>query len=79
MLRIYVNPLMLNCTSSICRLDPMVFWTITLELTIISENISRRVIGNVLINILQSIVSLIMLLPAIFHQNCLAAFGCCGH
>ena len=49
--------------------------TVTLELTIILQNISRRVVGNVLINIPPSNMFLILHLPAIFHQNCQAVLA----
>ena len=48
---------------------------ITLELKIILQNISRRVLGSVLNNISPSNIFSTMLLLERFHQNCLAVFG----
>ena len=48
----------------------MILLTITFKLMMISQNISRRVVGNVLVNISPSNISLTMLSPARFHQNC---------
>ena len=58
---------------------PDIILTITLELRMFLQNISRRVAGNVLINIPPSNIFLIILLPARFHQNCLTVFGRCKH
>ena len=51
----------------------MILLTITLKLRMILQNISRGVVGNVLINVSPSNIFLTLLLPAIFHQNCKAA------
>ena len=50
--------------------------TITLELKIILQNISRRVVGS---DISLSNIFLTMHLPEIFHQNDQAAFDRCEH
>ena len=50
----------------------MILLEITLELTMIFKNISRRVVGNVLINISPSKVFLNMRSLQRFHQNCQA-------
>ena len=47
----------------------LILLMITLELTMILQHISRRVVGYVLINISPSNIFLIKLLPARFHQN----------
>ena len=46
--------------------------TTILELRLILQNIWRRVVINILINISPSNIFLNMFLPAIFHQNCQA-------
>ena len=45
----------------------------------ILQNIWKKVVGNVLVKISLSNILLTLLLPARFHQNCQAAFGCCEH
>ena len=50
----------------------MILLKITLELTMILQNISRRVVGNVLISISPSNSFLNMLSLKRFHQNCQA-------
>ena len=50
-----------------------------LELKMISQNISRRVVGSVLINISPSNIFPTMLLLERFHQACQAVFGHCEH
>ena len=57
----------------------MILWTITFELRMILQNICRRVVGNVLINISPSNILPIMLKPVNFHHNCQAGFGRCEH
>ena len=57
----------------------MILWTITFELRMILQNISRRVVGNVLINISPSNILPIMLKPVNFHQHCQAGFGRCEY
>ena len=56
-----------------------ILMTITCKLRIILQNIGRRVVGSIVGNISYSIIIPIMLFPEIFHQNCQAAFGHCGH
>ena len=53
----------------------MILLTITSELSLILQNIWRRVVGNVLNNISHSNIFPVLLLPARFHQNRQAAFG----
>ena len=53
----------------------MILKAITLKLRIILQNIWRRVVGNVLMNISPSNTFLTLLLPAIFHQNCQAVLA----
>ena len=53
----------------------LILMTIISKLRIVLQNISKRVISNVLINISPSNIFLNMLLPALCHQNCQAAFG----
>ena len=57
----------------------MILLTITFELGIILQNIWRRVVGNVLINISPSNILPIVLKPDRFLQNCQAGFGRCEH
>ena len=57
----------------------MIHLKITLELTLILLNISRRVVGNILINISPSNIFSTMFLLARLHQKCQAALGRCGH
>ena len=49
----------------------------TWKVRMILQNSRRRVEGNLLINISSSYIFLAMLLPARFHQKCLAVFGSC--
>ena len=58
---------------------PVTFMTITLKVRIILENIWRRVVGNVQINISPLNIFLNLLLPARFHQNDQAVFGHCEY
>ena len=53
----------------------MIFLTITFELGIILQNIRRRVVGIVLINISPSNILPIMLYAARYHQNCQAVLA----
>ena len=53
--------------------------TITLLLRMILQNTSRRVVGNVWINISPSNIFLIVHLPARFDQNCQAVFRRCEY
>ena len=57
----------------------MILLTITFELRMISQNIWRRVVGNVLINISPSNIFLTLLLPVWFYQICQSAFGRCDN
>ena len=52
---------------------------ITFQLGIILQNISRRVVDNVLIHISPSNIVPIVLKPERFLQNCQAGFGRCEH
>ena len=52
---------------------------ITLDVIMILQNISGRVVGYVLVHISPSNIFVTMLLPARFHQKCQAAFGRCKH
>ena len=51
--------------------------TITLELKMISQNISRIIVGNVLINISSSNIFSTTLMLGGYHQKYQAAFGHC--
>ena len=75
----WVNPLMLKAFFENCRLELMKLLTITFELGIILQNIRRRVVGNVLINISPSNILPIVLKPERFLQNGQAGFGRCEH
>ena len=77
-----INPLILKSPSR--KLEKLssgsqLLSTITSELRRILHYIWRKVVGIFLINISQSNIFLTRLLPAIFHQNCQAAFGCCEY
>ena len=52
----------------------MILLTITLELRMILQNISRGVVGSVLMNISPSNILPIVLKSERFHQNCQAGF-----
>ena len=45
----------------------------------IFQDISRRVVGSVFMNIFSSIVFSILLFAEIFYQNCKAVYGDYGH
>ena len=62
------NPLMLesSCGHQMSS-GSLILLTITLELAIILQNISRRFVSNVLINIPPSNMFLVVFLPATFH------------
>ena len=57
----------------------MILLAIPLILRIILQNIWRRVVDDVLINISPSNIFLTFLLPASFHQKCKADLGCSEH
>ena len=52
---------------------------ITLTLRMILQNISRRVVVCVLMNISSSNTLLILLLTEIYNQKCQTVVGCYGH
>ena len=51
--------------------------TITQELRVILQNISMRVVDNVLNDISPLTIPLTLFLPAKFHEMCQTAFCCC--
>ena len=57
----------------------MLLLMINFDLRMILQNLWRRVVGNVLMNISPSNILLTMLLPTKYHQSCSAAFGRCAH
>ena len=76
---LHLYPLMLKELLQQLPSASMALFTITSELRMISQNIWRRVVENVLMNIFPLNIFLLVRLPASFYQNCQAAFGRCEH
>ena len=68
----YINPLMLKDISKNLSSGSLILMTTIFELRLILQNIWRRVVIYILINISPSNIFLNMFSPAIFHQNCQA-------